>query len=408
MQETSRYVVGIDVGTTTVRCVVGHIEAATGAPTIVGVGQAKNSGMRKGVVTALQGVSAAIDAALGEAEQMSGYQVGAATISLNGDHILSTRADGMIAVGAANHEVSAEDVRRLEEVATTGKVPPNRDIIEVVPHSFRLDGQDNIKDPTGMTGTRLEIDANVVSALTPHITNLHKAAELANVSARASVPSVLAAAKATLSEAQVESGVAVVDLGAATTGVAVFEEGDLQYVGVVPMGGVNVTNDLAIGLRTDPAVAEAVKLAHGSALPHEADEEVSVEVDGKTYQFSTGTIDEIIDARLDEIFEHVQKELKRAGRAGQLPSGVVLVGGGAQMQGMTEFAKRQLGLAARRGRIHEYGGVTEAVSGPEAAAVIGLMLLDADGGRARVDAAGVKAAHAAKSVVAKLFGMFRG
>src|SRR5688500_2809950 len=141
MQETSRYAVGIDIGTTTVRCVVGHIDATTGAPTIVGVGQAPNSGMRKGVVANLTGPAQAIDDALGEAERMSGYQVNAASISINGTHILSTTADGMIAVGGMDHEITAEDLIRIEEVATLGKVPANREILEVVPHSYRLDGQ---------------------------------------------------------------------------------------------------------------------------------------------------------------------------------------------------------------------------------------------------------------------------
>ena len=266
MQETSRYAVGIDIGTCTIRCVVGHIDPSTGTSTIVGVGSASNSGMRKGSVANLTGPARAIDDALGEAERMSGYQVNGATISINGAHILSTKADGMIAVGAADHEITHDDLARIEEVATIGKVPPNREILEVVPHQYRLDGQDNIKDPMGMTGTRLEISANVISALAPHLVNLQKAAEMAKVTPHTITPSVLAAAKAILNESQMENGVAVIDLGGATTSVAVFEEGDLQFVGVVPLGGMNITNDLAIGLKTDPEIAEKVKLAHASAV----------------------------------------------------------------------------------------------------------------------------------------------
>jgi cell division protein FtsA len=181
MQENSRYAVGIDIGTTTVRCVVAHIDGTTGSPTIVGVGSAPNSGMRKGTVVNLSGPAQAIDDALGEAERMSGYQVNEATISINGTHILSTHADGMIAVGAADHEITHEDLSRIEEVATLGKIPANREILDVVPHAYKLDGQDNIKDPLGMTGTRLEIDAHVVSALAPHLTNLQKSADSAKV-----------------------------------------------------------------------------------------------------------------------------------------------------------------------------------------------------------------------------------
>lgn len=379
MQETSRYAVGIDIGTTSVRCVVGHIDATTGAPTIVGVGQAANSGMRKGVVANLTGPAQAIDDALGEAERMSGYQVNAASISINGAHILSTKADGMIAVGAQDHEIVGEDLARIEDVATLGKVPANREILEVVPHSYRLDGQDNIKDPLGMTGTRLEINANVVSALVPHLANLQKSAEMAKVEPRNITPAVLAAARAVLSEQQIENGVAVVDLGGATTSVAVFEEGDLQYIGVIPVGGVNITNDLAIGLKTDPEIAEQVKVAHATAVPRKNDERISVKQDKEIYNFESNDVDEIVEARLDEIFDAVHKELKKAGRAGQLPSGVVLTGGSAKIKGIAEYTKEKLGLAARVGKSSGYGGVAENIEEPQFATVVGLMLLDARG-----------------------------
>ena len=219
MQEQSRYVVGIDVGTKAVRCVVGHI-GESGLPNIVGVGVSENSGMRKGAVSNLTGPAAAIDKALEAAERMSGHHINAAALSVNGSHILSTKADGMIAVGMSGGEVTDEDVLRIEEVATTGKVPANREILEIVPHAYRLDGQDNIKDPVGMSGTRLELRANVVSGLTPYVANLRRSAEMANVAASSLTPSVLAAARAVLSESQIENGVAVIDIGGSTTGVA--------------------------------------------------------------------------------------------------------------------------------------------------------------------------------------------
>lgn len=385
MQENSRYAVGVDVGTTTVRCVVGHIDESTGTPTVVGVGSAPNSGMRKGMVVHLNGPAKAIDDALGEAERMSGYEVNGATISVNGAHIVSTKADGMIAVGAVNHEITQNDIERVEEVATVGKIPPNREIIEVVPHSFRLDGQDNIKDPLGMTGTRLEINANVVSGLAPQLENLRKSAEAATVVAHDTVPSVLASAKAVLSEKQLESGVAVIDMGGSTTSVAVFEEGDLLYVGVVPFGGINVTNDLAIGLKTDPEVAEQIKLKHASAMVRKDVEGISYKHEGETFSCQTDEIDEIVEARLEEIFDLVQKELNKAGRAGQLPSGVVLVGGAAKMRHMSEYVREKLGLAARLGKPAGFGGVNESVETPEFAAALGLMLLDNEVGGAHVN-----------------------
>jgi cell division protein FtsA len=378
MQENSRYAVGIDVGTTTVRCLVAHIDGTNGTPTIVGVGSAPNTGMRKGTVVNLSGPAQAIDDALGEAERMSGYQVNEATLSINGTHILSTHADGMIAVGGADHTINYEDLSRIEEVATTGKVPANREILDVVPHAYKLDGQDNIKDPLGMTGTRLEVDAHVVSALVPHLTNLQKSAETAKVTPHGIVVAGIAAARAVLSEQQLENGVALIDIGGATTNLAIYEEGDLQYSAVLPFGGINITNDLAIGLKTDPEIAEKVKVEHTSALAKGENSGISLKHDGEIYTFETKDIDEIVEARLEEIFEAIQIELKKAGRAGKLPGGVVLTGGTAQLKDIAEYAKKSLGLAARIGKTSGYGGVADDIANPQYATVVGLMLIDAE------------------------------
>lgn len=402
MQEQSRYAVGIDVGTKNVRCVIGYIDADGDAPKIVGVGTAPNSGMRKGTVTNLAGPAEAIDTALGAAERMSGHQVKTAVLSVNGSHLTSTKADGMITVGTTDNEVTPEDIVRLEDMATTGKVAQNREILEIVAHSYRLDGQDNIKDPIGMTGTRLEIKANVVSGLLPHITNLQKLAEMAKVEVSSVVPAVLASAQAVLTENQRENGVAVLDIGAATTGVAVFEEGDLQYLSVIPLGGQNVTNDLAIGLRTDPEIAESVKLAHarfgGKKLG-----KVETKHEKKTYSFEQSEIDEIVGARYEEIFEAVAKELKKAGRAGKLPSGAVLTGGGANTKGLIDFTKEQLGVAARLGKPSEYGGASNEIKGPEFSAAAGLMLIDAASGVSYA-----KSPQNAKKAAQKAGGFLRG
>lgn len=378
MQESSSYAVGLDIGTTKVRAVVAHVDSSTGVPTIVGVGQAANTGMRKGVIVNLQGPGRAIDEALLEAERMSGYEVHGATFSVNGSHILTTHADGMVAVSGAEHEINDEDLGRLNEVATTGKVPANREILKVVPHAYKLDGQENIKDPIGMTGTRLEIDAHVVSSLTPYLVNVEKVAESAQVAPHDIIPTAIAASRAVLSEQQLENGVAVIDLGGSTTSIAVYEEGDLQYVGVVPIGGTNITNDLAIGLKTDPAVAEEVKVKHACALSHSESEGVSVKHEGEVQTFKTEEINEIVEARLEEIFEGIQLHLKKAGRAGKLPSGVVLVGGGSKLKHIAEYAKESLGLAARLGQPAGFGGVADDIDKSEFATAIGLMLIDSE------------------------------
>ncbi len=410
MQESSQYAVGLDIGTTKVRAVVAHIDGTTGVPTIVGIGQAANNGMRKGVIVNLQGPGHAIDEALGEAERMSGYQVHAASISVNGAHILTTHADGMVAVGGADHEISNDDLRRIEEVSTLGKVPANREILDVIPHAYKLDGQDNIKDPLGMTGTRLEIDAHVISALTPYLVNVQKAAESAQVQPNNIIPSSMAAAKAVLGEQQLENGVAVIDFGASTTSVAVYEEGDLQYVGVVPIGGTNITNDLAIGLKTDPEIAEKIKIEHASAVIRESNSGVSIKHDGDIHSFTSSDIDEIVEARLEEIFEGIERELKKAGRAGRLPSGVVLTGGASQLKHLADYAKDTLGLAARLGHPTGYGGVADDIDKASFATAIGLMLIDSEQASQAPAKAGKFKAPSAKSVkggVSKVFGWFK-
>ncbi|MDR1032402.1 MAG: cell division protein FtsA [Candidatus Nomurabacteria bacterium] len=376
MQEVSRYAVGVDVGTSSVKCVVATV-GDDGVLTIVGVGQTPNSGMRKGVVADLAGPAKAIDTVLGEVERMSGYEVNNATININGSHILSTKTDGMIAVGAMDHEITIEDLDRVDEVAATGKIPANREILELVPYNYRLDGQEHIKDPVGMTGSRLEIKANVVSALSPYCQNVAKAAELANVHADKLVASTVAAARAVLTEKQRENGVAVIDLGATTTGVIIFEEGDLQFTSILPWGSNNITMDLAMALKTDTEIAEEVKRKHASAVGDSSAKEVVFKRDKQELYFKRADIDEAVEARLEEIFDTVKKEFKRASYDRKLPEGVVLVGGGAKLKDVTEFVKEHLGLSVKLGNPAKSVNVGAEVETPEFAVAVGLAMTDA-------------------------------
>jgi cell division protein FtsA len=202
MQENARYAVGLDVGTTTVRCVVGHVDGAQASPTIIGVGEFANSGMRKGTVVNLVNAASAIDKALELAERMSGFQINGATVSVNGSHIIGMSSRGVIAVGTNGHEITEDDLHRVEEAATVVQLPANREILEVTPRSYQLDGQENIKDPIGMTGVRLEVDAHVITALGPHLKNLHKACEMTETAPHATVLAGLAAARAVVSDQQ--------------------------------------------------------------------------------------------------------------------------------------------------------------------------------------------------------------
>ena len=379
MQEVSRYAIGLDVGTTTVRAVVGHTDTPGKAPTIIGVGQYENTGMRKGTVVNLVNTAQAIDKALEAAERMSGHQIHEATVSINGSHIVGMSSRGVIAVGTTGHEINLDDLARVEEAATVVQLPANREILQVTPRSYQLDGQDNIKDPLGMTGVRLEVDAHVITALGPHLKNLQKACEMTETVAHHTVLASLAAARAVVSDQQTENGVVLIDLGGTTTGIAVYEEGDLQHVAVLPVGSVNITNDLAIGLKTDLHIAEQVKLQHAQATGSRKDGKLTVKLDKSAHDFDASDVDEIVEARLEEIFELINKELKSIGRAAKLPGGVVLTGGGAELKGIADYARESLQLSARVGKPSGLGGVAEQVESPQFATALGLMLIDLDG-----------------------------
>lgn len=378
MQESLRYGVGLDIGTTHVRCVIGHLDGASSAATIVGVGEAPNNGMRKGVVVNINGAAQAIDKALDAAERMSGHQVGAASITVNGAHITAMSSKGVVAVNSQNHEILEDDVLRAQEAATVLQLPANREILQVTPRSYQLDGQENIKDPLGMSGVRLEVDAHVITALGPNVKNLLKSLEMTQTGVNSVIVAGLAAAKAVLTPQQMENGVAVVDLGGTTTSVVVYEEGDLQHVAIIPMGSVNITNDLAIGLRTDLDIAEGVKLQHASAIGggKEAPKNIAFKHGSEQLDFSRKDIDMIVGARLDEIFELVDKELASIDRAGKLPGGVVLTGGGANLKLLTHYAKEKLRLPVRVAKLDGFSGMNDRIAKPEFAAALGLMLAD--------------------------------
>ena len=379
MDETKRFVTGLDVGTENVRAVIASI-SRDGKLAVVGYNAGKTAGMRKGVPANLTGPAESIDRMLGEAERMGGYEVRDAYVSINGSQILSTRTEGMIAIGTAEHEVNGTDLDRVESVAVTGRIPNNRDVLNVVPLEYALDGQAGIKDPIGMAGARLEMRANVVSALTPNCENLKKATLTADVRAERLIPAVVAAAKAVLSERQKENGVAVVDLGAATTSVAVYEEGDLQYVGVVPAGSNNITNDLAIVLAIDPEMAEEIKTRFVTGnFGSEKSDLIRIGKEGKGERvFERKEVEEVVKARLAEIFGEIRKKLKTAKYDQRLPEGIILTGGGARLRDIDVFAKKALEASVKIGVPTGLGGVSEAIETPEYATAVGLALMAAE------------------------------
>lgn len=378
MDNDKRFVTGLDVGTENIRAVIATV-SKSGEISIVGYNEGKSAGMRKGIPANLTGPAEAIDRTLGDAERMGGYDVRSAYVSINGSTVISTHTEGMIAVGAVEHEIDLNDLDRVEDVAVTGRIPANRDVLDVVPLEYALDGQGGIKDPLGMSGARLEMRACVISALTPNCENLKKATMTADVEAKRLIPGVVAAAKAVLTERQKENGVAVVDFGATTTSVAVYESGDLQYVGVVPVGSNNITNDLAIVLAIEPELAEEIKTRFITGnFNSEKSLNIKVGKEGKERAFNRKEVEEVVKARLEEIFTEVRKKLKSAKYDQRLPEGIVLTGGGAKMRDIELFAKEVLEAAVKIGVPQGLGGVAESIEKPEFATAVGLALFAAE------------------------------
>lgn len=373
----SQTYVGLDVGTSTVRCVVGMLDANNpGKISVLGHGSSTNIGMRKGVVVHVDDAAEAIVQAVTEAERLSGIRLNGATVNVNGAHVSGINSKGVIAISAANREITPEDRFRVEEAATIVKLPPNREIIQVFAKNYRLDGQDNIKDPVGMRGVRLEVDTHIVSAATPNLRNLDMAMEKAQVAPHNHTLSSLAAAEAVLSRQQKEAGTVLVDIGAGTTNIVVLEDGEVQHVAVLPIGGANITNDLAIGLKTDLDVAEAVKVRFATLDTKKAPQNLRLKVNNQEHIFKADEIAMITEARVEELFEYVNKELNRIHRANKLPGGVVLVGGTAKLPGIAEFAREKMQLASRVGNLQSVSGLVDTVADPAYAAAVGLMMLD--------------------------------
>ncbi|HEY1835333.1 MAG TPA: cell division protein FtsA [Candidatus Saccharimonadales bacterium] len=370
--------VGLDIGTSVVRCVVGMLGAdGESKPSVIGHGSSPNLGMRKGVVVHVEDVVEAIVQAITEAERLSGVRIDKATVNINGAHVAGINSKGVIAISAANREITPEDRLRVEEAATVVKLPSNREIVQLFAKNYSLDGQPNIKDPVGMHGVRLEVDTHIVTAATPNLRNLDMALERAQIMPTRHTISSLAAAEAVLSRQQKEAGTVLIDIGAGTTNFVVIEDGEVQHVAVLPVGGQHITNDLAIGLKTDLDIAELVKVTHaGFAGGAPKKGTVSVKHGDEEYTFKAEDILMVTEARVDELFEYVDKELRKIQRSRKLPGGVVLVGGTAKFPGLAEFVKEKLQLPARVGKLQTLAGLVDTVEDTAYCTAVGLMLLD--------------------------------
>jgi len=370
--------VGLDIGTTKVAiCVLDVSES--GEINVVGLTVVPHFGLRKGIVVDIEEVVSTISNALENVERMVGHQLDRAVVSIGGAHIESTPAKGVVAISKPNGEIDAIDVARVIDAAKAVALPQNRELIHIFPHHFLVDGLGEIRDPIGMTGVRLEVEALIVSGASAALRNLSRATEQSGINISQLVFSPLASARTVMSKKQRETGVAVADLGAGSTGVVVYEESEIIHCANLPIGSMHITNDIAIGLRTNLDLAEIIKLRHGTCLPANVRDGETINLASldatETDRVPRKQVAEIIEARMIEICQIIKEELQKIGRDGLLPGGIIFTGGGSELEGLTELAKKHLRLPATIGRPEtQISGIVDKLDDPVYATSIGLAL----------------------------------
>ncbi len=368
--------IGLDIGTSKVTCVVGLMEEESDKPSIIGVGVAPTTGLRRGVIVDIDETVSSITAAVDEAERVSGIPIHRATISIDGSSVRSMNSSGVIAVSHADHEISADDVRRVEDAATAVQLPANHEVVQVFPRRYTIDGEPVIKDPAGMTGVRLEVESHIITAHTGALKNLHRVLDQAGIDIEGQVLVPIAAAETVLTKQQKELGVAIVDIGAGTTGVAVYQEGSVVHSGILPIGSGHITNDLAIGLRTNVDTAEHIKREYAEVTQDLAGKADIIKIPelGADQNVEKRHLDMIVTSRVAEILDMVASEIQKAGRDVLLPAGVVITGGGANLKGLVAYAKQGLKLPVVVGKPQSFNGLADRIDDPALAAPVGLML----------------------------------
>lgn len=373
-------ITGLDIGSRSVRVAVGtrpdRKEKNAGIQ-IIGVAEVPSAGISKGVVTSIEDAVSSVSAALERAERMIGSEIDRAWVGISGPHVTTQTSKGVVGVSRPDGEIRREDVERAVEAARMVATPANHEILHVIPKRFTVDGQSGVRDPVGMNGIRLEVDAEIIQGLSAQIKNLTKCVYRTGIDIEDLVLGILAAGEAVTTARQKDLGVAVINMGGATTSLMVFEGGDPVHVAVLPIGSDHITSDIAIGLRTSIEAAENIKLKFGTAIPKDVQrkDDFSLRDVGASDDdmISKRTVAEIITARVEEIMEKVDAELKKAGRSGLLPAGAVLTGGGAKLKGVVEVAKRKLRLPASVGLPIGVTAITDRVQDLGFSTAIGLV-----------------------------------
>src|SRR5689334_280481 len=374
-KENRNLVVGLDIGTSKVAALVAEL-APDGALEVLGMGSHDSRGLKKGVVVNIEATVGAIQRALEEAELMADCKIASAFTGIAGSHIRSFNSTGMVAV--KDKEVSAIDVDRALETARAVNIPTDQQILHVLRQEFIIDGQEDVREPIGMSGIRLEVKVHIVTGAVSAAQNIMKCVRRCGLEVRDLVLQPLASAMAVLSEDEKELGVCLVDIGGGTTDIAVFTHGAIRHTAVIPIAGDQITNDIAMALRTPTKDAENIKIRHGVALRQLADPNQMIEVPGigerGSRSLSRQTLAEVIEPRVEELYSLVQQVLRESGFEELLSSGIVLTGGSSVMQGMVELGEEIFHMPVRVGVPRYAGGLAEVVRTPRYATAVGLLL----------------------------------
>jgi cell division protein FtsA len=376
---------GLDIGTTKVCAIIGEVDEA-GAVKIVGVGTTRSEGLRRGVIVNLEKAVESISRAVEEAELMAGVEVRSVYAGIAGDHIRSANSHGVIAVPRGGVEISRSDVSRAIDAAKAVAIPADREIVHILPQDYTVDDQHGIKDPVGMAGVRLEVDIHIVTGAISSAQNIAKAVQRGGYQVVDLVLEPLASAYAVLTEDERELGVVLVDMGGGTTDIALFHEGAVRHTSVIGLGGNNVTNDIAIGLRTPARDAERIKERYGAALARAVSSEEEIKVPGVASQqerrVSRQLLASIIQPRMEEMLQLVMREIRKSDWAEKIPAGMVLTGGASSLEGTAMLAEEVLDLPVRIGYPLGVTGLTDSIQDPKFATGVGLVLYGAERGLA--------------------------
>jgi len=371
-----KIVAALDIGTTKILTLIGELDDQGGIY-VIGHGTSPAEGLRRGVVVDMDKTVRSIRRAIEDAQMVSGVEVDRVTVGIAGEHIRSINSHGVIAVSRSDNEIGAGDVKRAIEAARTVAIPVDREIIHVIPQTFSVDDQTGVNDPVGMSGVRLEVEAHIVTASVTSARNIYRALERCQLGVDHMVLESLALSHVLLVDNDVEAGCVVLDIGGDITNLSVFYDGAIRHTSVVPLGGKNVTNDIAIGLRTSISQAEELKLAHGAALGSMVDPTEMIAVPGVAgrppKEVSRNVLASIIEPRMEEILSLVARELKKIVQADSLTAGMVFTGGGSLLSGTLELAEQMFDMPVRLGMINNIAHTPDELDNARHASAHGLL-----------------------------------